>query len=113
MIKITIYKNQEEEYVGFQCEGHAAYAESGHDIVCSAVSILVINTINAIEKFTYDKFKGESEEEKGFIEFMFHSEPSAEATLLIDTMILGLESIRESLSETSDESYLLLTFKEV
>ena len=40
MIKITIYKNQEEEYVGFQREGHAAYPESGHDIVCSAASIL-------------------------------------------------------------------------
>lgn len=111
MIKITIYKNQEEEYVGFQCKGHAGYGESGQDIVCSAVSILVLNTINSIEKFTYDKFKCEAEDETGFIDFMFHSEPSAQATLLIDSMLLGLESIRNVFNQ--DEDYVSISFKEV
>ncbi|MDE6314707.1 MAG: ribosomal-processing cysteine protease Prp [Lachnospiraceae bacterium] len=112
MIKITIYKNQEDEYVGFQCKGHAAYDQSGHDIVCAAVSILVLNTVNSIEQFTYDKFKGEADDNKtGFIEFMFHSEPSAEAALLIDSMILGLESIRNVYNK--DQDYLSISFKEV
>ena len=111
MIKITIYKNQEEEYVGFQCDGHAGYDEYGNDIVCSAVSVLVLNTVNSIEKFTYDKFKSEADDERGFVEFMFHSEPSAEATLLLDSMILGLESIRNTYN--GEEEYLTLLFKEV
>ena len=37
-------------------QGHAGYAEPGQDIVCAAVSALVINTINAIEAFTEDDF---------------------------------------------------------
>ena len=111
MIKITIYKNQEEEYVGFQCKGHAEYDDSGKDIVCAAVSILVLNTVNSIEKFTYDKFKVEADDNTGFIEFMFHSEPSTEAAVLVDSMILGLESIRDVYNK--DEDYLLISFKEV
>lgn len=111
MIKITIYKNQEEEYVGFQCEGHAGYAGNGYDIVCSAVSILVLNTVNSIEKFTYDKFKCEADDETGFIDFMFHSQPSSEATLLVDSMIFGLESVRDVFNKEDD--YVSISFKEV
>ena len=29
--------------------------EEGQDIVCAAVSVLVINTVNAIEQFTDDR----------------------------------------------------------
>lgn len=112
MIKITIYKNQEDEYVGFQCDGHAGCGESGEDVVCSAVSILVLNTINAIEQYAYDKFKCDASDERtGYIEFMFYSEPSAEATLLIDTMVLGLTSIRDDCE--GGEDYLSISFKEV
>lgn len=33
----------------FVISGHAGFRESGSDIVCAAVSILVINTINSCE----------------------------------------------------------------
>ena len=54
MIHVTIFQNKYKECVGFQTEGHAEYANPGQDIVCAAASILVINTINAIEEFTED-----------------------------------------------------------
>ena len=38
--------------MGFDLEGHAGYSEAGTDIVCAAVSVLVINTINAVEMYT-------------------------------------------------------------
>ena len=53
MIHVTIFQNKYKECVGFQTEGHAEYADPGQDIVCAAASILVINTINAIEEFTH------------------------------------------------------------
>ena len=46
MIKATIYKTGRHEYAGFDISGHAEYSESGSDIVCAAVSAIVINTIN-------------------------------------------------------------------
>ncbi len=108
MITVKIYKNQEEEYVGFQTDGHAEYAEDGYDIICASVSILVTNTVNAIEQFTYDTFNAHREQESGCLEFMFHSEPSREAALLIDSMILGLTSIQNKYSQ-----YISLQFEEV
>ena len=38
--------------IGFHVEGHAGYADYGQDIVCSAVSVLVINCINSIDELT-------------------------------------------------------------
>ena len=52
MIRVTIYKNEKHECVGFKALGHAGYSENGQDVVCAAVSVLTINTVNAIEIFT-------------------------------------------------------------
>ena len=44
MTKITIFRNQDQAFLGFDCLGHAGYAEEGGDIVCAGSSALVINT---------------------------------------------------------------------
>ena len=54
MIRVTIYKNEKHQCVGFKAHGHAGFSEEGQDIVCAAVSVLTINTLNAIEKFADD-----------------------------------------------------------
>ena len=54
MIKVTIYKTERHEYVGFDTEDHAGYGEQGQDILCAACSALVINALNSIERFTDD-----------------------------------------------------------
>jgi len=48
MIKFTCFK-RDGVYYGFEEKGHAGYAESGDDIVCSAVSAMTMLVINAIE----------------------------------------------------------------
>ncbi|MBP5304618.1 MAG: ribosomal-processing cysteine protease Prp [Lachnospiraceae bacterium] len=97
MIDIEIRKNDSGCYTGFTVKGHAGFANSGSDIVCSAVSMLVINTINSIEKFTTDKFSVKDDEKKGLIEFEFISkEISPDSKLLLDAMCLGLSSAQES-----------------
>ncbi|MDD6799922.1 MAG: ribosomal-processing cysteine protease Prp [Firmicutes bacterium] len=48
MIKITFLKRN-GVYYGFRESGHAGYAESGDDIVCSAVSAMTMLIINAVE----------------------------------------------------------------
>ena len=52
MIKITI-TTQDKQFKRFTVSGHAEYDDPGKDIVCSAVSILVINTVNSLDAFTY------------------------------------------------------------
>lgn len=110
MIQITIYKNKKHEYMGFDVDGHAGFDDSGHDIVCAAVSALVINTINSVERFTSDKTSSVSDEEKGRVEFRFFNSPSQDAELLLKSMILGVEEIENS---REYDSYIDIIFKEV
>ncbi|MFR5702513.1 MAG: ribosomal-processing cysteine protease Prp [Eubacterium ramulus] len=42
MVKITVYQNHDQQFVGFDCLGHAEYSDE-NDIVCAAVSAMTIN----------------------------------------------------------------------
>ena len=95
MIKISIYQNEEAVITGFKLLGHAGYADHGEDIVCAAVSALVINTINSIEQFTSDVFEYDADEESGMIEFCITSPISDESKLLLNSLFLGLSGIQE------------------
>jgi uncharacterized protein YsxB (DUF464 family) len=98
MIKVSVYKNAENLITGFTLSGHADYSEYGSDIVCAAVSALVINTINSIENFTSDKFRIEQDEKNGFIEFHVISSMSNNSNLLLSSLALGLQGIEEEYS---------------
>ncbi len=109
MIKVTFYKDSNDEYVGFRFKGHAGYAESGHDIVCAAVSALCINTMNSIEAFTKDTFKVKSDEKDGVIQLKFTGAVSKESRLLMDSLKLGLEGVKQA----NNTEYISVTTKEV
>ncbi|MGL6197785.1 MAG: ribosomal-processing cysteine protease Prp [Lachnospiraceae bacterium] len=109
MIHITIYQNAESKCIGFRSEGHAEYEEQGQDIVCAAVSVLVINTINSIETFTDDKFVINSAE-SGFLDFRISGVPSPEASLLLNSMNLGLTEMEQ---DENYSDYIDIIFEEV
>ncbi|MEE0420909.1 MAG: ribosomal-processing cysteine protease Prp [Lachnospiraceae bacterium] len=106
MITIEIHKNG-EQYKGFTSQGHAGYADSGQDIICAAVSVLAVNAINSIEAFTKDRFAVRQED--GFLELILEGKVSKEATLLLDSMILGLQDIQNSYGN----EYIKLIYEEV
>ncbi len=109
MTRVTIYKNELNECVGFKVFEHANYDEDGNDIVCAAISILTINTMNAIEQFTDVIFSQDVNEEACFIEFKIEK-PTKETNLLLETMILGLQALEDN--ETY-EDFIDLIFEEV
>ena len=109
MTKVTIYKNELNECVGFKVYEHAAYAEEGNDIVCSAISILTINTMNAIEQFTNVDFTQDVDEKECMIEFRI-KKPTKETTLLLNTMCLGFETM---VQDENYAEYIDLKFEEV
>ena len=110
MVRVTVYKNENHQNVGFKALGHAGYAEAGQDIVCAAISVLTINTVNSIEKFTNDKTNIISREADGMIDFQIKGNPSKEAVLLLDAMELGLRDMAE---EKIYRKYMQLTYEEV
>lgn len=109
MINVTFFKDSSNQFVGFEFKGHAGADEYGKDIVCAAVSVLVINTINSIEKFTNDGFVCDSDEESGLMRFHLQDKLSNESSLLLKSLYLGIEGI---LSE-DNEQYITLIVKEV
>lgn len=103
MIRVTLYENDNHVY-RVHLEGHSGYAEHGNDIICAAVSILALNTVNAIERFTEEPFEVLAvDENKGLIDVLFTrrqtGEYEPEAELLIRTLILGLIDIKEMYGE--------------
>ena len=110
MTTITILKS-ESEYTGFYCMGHAESKRFffEKDMVCASVSVLVINTINSIDELTKDKVAVVSNEQDGFIKCDFPERLSEQGKLLVDSMILGLQSIEQQYGK----KYLLVKFAEV
>ena len=96
-------------YTGFTFSGHAGFGEEGTDVVCSAISILVINTINAMESLAGAQMEVASNEEDGVIDVIFTHPVNEKTVLLLDTMLLGLNSIQKEYGR----KYLQLKFEEV
>ena len=110
MINVTIFKDSSDSYRGFSLVGHAGYAESGSDIICAAVSMLSTNAVNSIEQLTDDKVLYNVDGETGLLSMSFDGKTiSNESKLLVDSLIIGLESIRESYGDT----YIKISYKEV
>ncbi|WP_317854362.1 ribosomal-processing cysteine protease Prp [Chakrabartyella piscis] len=110
MIQVIVYQ-KDKQICGFEISGHAGYAKKGEDIVCSAVSVLTLNTINAIENFTEIPYQVEADEKKGgYLKVLFPLEGLADhdVQLLLKTMEMGLLAI-----EAEYQKYLTFIHKEV
>jgi len=111
MIKVTFCKNRDGEITEFETMGHAGFDVSGRDIVCAAVSILVINTINSIEAFTDTSLEVESSDDVNGEARIFArvvGDVSNEATVLLKALELGLTGTAKS-----NPDYISITYKEV
>lgn len=109
MTKITVFRNRDNEFLGFECLGHAGYADEGEDIVCAGISALVINTVNSLGLYTAEKFSAESDEETGRIYLRFATPAGHDAELLMKSLVLGLQGIQN----TYGNDYIILDFREV
>ena len=68
----------------------------GKDVVCAAVSVLTINTVNSFESFLpEEETVVKVDEKKGIIECSFKEEPSEKAKLLLDAYFLGINGIEK------------------
>ena len=102
------FQEQQQSLVGVSICGHAAYADAGQDIVCAAVSALVINFVNSLDELTDDHYQIDVSQEDAEIDVVFTEELSEEGSLLLRSLILGLTSVEEEHGQ-----YLDVIFKEV
>ena len=112
MTHAVIYKSHViGEVLGFKTYGHSGYADEGSDIVCSAISLLVINTINAIDTFTDAKYETQVNEDEALISFMLTSEMTeitSDIRVLLNALELGLSQVA-----AGNPDYLSISIEEV
>ena len=106
---MTVFEDSEQNIRGIELKGHAGYGEEGEDIICAAVSALVLNAAGSVEAFTEDEFTGEAAQEGGDFSFHFTGEISPGSKLLMKSRVFGLENIREEYGE----QYINIRLKEV
>lgn len=80
MIKVNIKNNH------IEIKGHAMYDDMGKDIVCAAVSTIVITTINAIIRFDKEAIK--YEEKDGYISIDVLKDTNITNTLILNMIEL-------------------------
>lgn len=72
--------------------GHAGSGPYGHDLVCAAVSGIVLGGINALEGEKDFRLKVD----EGLVELTYVREPSSRDRFVLETIWTQLESIDES-----------------
>lgn len=87
MIQVIFFKNN-ENIIGFEIKNH------GRDIVCSAVSILSLNTVNSLDAFTQVKYSVDYDTNGGFLKCVINKGSLCDkAILLLSSLELGLKGI--------------------
>ena len=109
MTRVIFRKTSQGEYRELRCSGHAEYANPGKDIVCAAVSVLVINTLNSLEELCGLSIKQDSDEESGLIACKFPEHMDEKAVLLLDSLALGCVAIQKQYGR----KYCKVKFEEV
>ncbi|SCX00210.1 hypothetical protein SAMN02910339_00134 [Lachnospiraceae bacterium YSD2013] len=105
MTHLKFYRDGNDKLTGFECKGHAGYAEAGEDIVCAAISILTINFVNSVELLT-DSFPEVVEDaDKGYLKVTIKEYDKADVQLLFNSLSLGLDNIREEYPKFFDLTY--------
>lgn len=97
MISVDVYTSG-DRMTAFCVSGHALYDESGQDIVCAAVSILVYNAINSCEKFA-DVVLEVRDTPKELSFEIPKSLYSTAVRLLLSSMVFGIEQLVEQYPE--------------
>lgn len=110
MIHVTIERNTDGKISAFTVEGHANFDEYGSDIVCAGVSAVTFGVINAIEALTQVVPVVEQGGEGGYLHCKITEnlpdEIQANVQLLLEGMLVSLQTIEESYSD-----YVNITFK--
>lgn len=101
MIKAKFIQDFNENVLSFEISGHAGYREAGEDIVCAAVSVLAIETVNSIDKLADHQMEvKEADSEGGYLFAKVQSNLTDEqhhtTQILMKHLYLSLEDVSQT-----------------
>lgn len=99
MTTITFFRDEDDNFIGFEASGHAGYSKSGSDIVCSAISVILTTLINSVDELTDAVYKFKQDENTGYMKFLIEDKNSHDVQLLFKSSELGLTGVEENYSK--------------
>ena len=91
MIRVVI--GRRDDYIrSFKVSGHAGYDDYGKDIICSAISMLAINTVNSLQFIAGETVETEQNED-GMLKVVFDHRPNEAADVLLKSFELGVQGV--------------------
>lgn len=90
----NFYVKSDKSIIGFKSKGHAGFGVRGTDVVCASVSILLINTVNSIEKLTSEECSYKINDRRATIDFQMDTVGDG-SQLLLQSLKMGLEGIAD------------------
>ncbi|MBQ7559905.1 MAG: ribosomal-processing cysteine protease Prp [Synergistaceae bacterium] len=95
MIEITLFY-QEKNLIGIESKGHSGYAESGRDVVCAAVSVLMQSLILGLSAIAQvNGFNCDVDKKIPLIRLTWPKEQSEKISLLTLTAAESLKVIAD------------------
>lgn len=99
MIRSIIWRDKQGRVGRFSVQGHAGAAEYGQDIVCAAVSMLVINAVNAADQLLRVTLVTDDQVEPGDVKckipVLADQTADDKLQLLLEAMVLGLNQVAD------------------
>ena len=105
MVEIEIKKSNSNQIERITMCGHADYDVHGQDIVCAGASAVVFGSTNALFELTEGKVSVEQDPNGGYFKIDI-LEFDERAELILNSMIISLQTIEESYQE-----YIKLSYK--
>ena len=90
MINITVRYQSKGQFVSLTSRGHADSAPHGQDLVCAAVSGILLGGINALSEKACEL---KADENKGIIEMSAIGKLSEHDEIVVETIVKQLQAI--------------------
>lgn len=89
MTKVVVRYNSSDEFISLKTSGHANSASQGEDLVCAAISAVVLGGINALKKH----YKLNVNEKSGVIELENVGAVNEHDNVVIEVIVSQLQAI--------------------
>ncbi len=97
MTLVSLFKTQDGRLCGYLVDGHTGYAQTGYDIVCSALSFLSITCANALESVADTKPRIQMDEKNGRLRVTLNKGQLTQATdIIMQVFRQGLMDLKDT-----------------
>ncbi|CZR01436.1 ribosomal-processing cysteine protease Prp [Trichococcus ilyis] len=101
MIEVKFREDDYGNLISFEVTGHAGYGVHGEDIICAAVSVLAIETVNSVERLAgYQMLVDEADAKGGYLYAEIRTDTEAEQQYITQILLKHLFYSLEDVAQT-------------